>query len=80
MSTRAIPRTIPEPREERDRRAKRPGRKPSFEKGTYRRHNVVERCVNKLKQWRAVATRNDKRALYYRAGAILASLMIWLAS
>jgi transposase len=80
LRKRAIPHTIPERRDQRERREKRPGRKPSFEKGTYRRRNVVERCVNKLKQWRAVATRYDKRALNYRAGVIIASLMIWLAS
>ena len=80
LRKRAIPHTIPERRDQRERRAKRPGRKPSFEKGTYRRRNVVERCVNKLKQWRAVATRYDKRALNYRAGVIVVSLMIWLAS
>ena len=40
----------------------------------------MERCVNKLKQWRAIATRYDKRAVNYRAGVIVASLMIWLAS
>lgn len=40
---------------------------------------MVERCVNRLKQWRAIATRYDKRAVNYRAGVIIASLMIWLA-
>jgi transposase len=80
LSKRAIPHTIPERRDQRERRGKRPGRKPSFEKETYRKRNVVERCVSKLKQWRAIATRYDKRALNYRAGVIVASLMIWLAS
>jgi transposase len=36
---------------------------------------VVERRVNKLKQWRRIATRYDKRALNYRAAVILAALM-----
>jgi transposase len=83
LRKRGIPHTIPERRDQRERREKRekrPGRKPSFEKETYRERNVVERCVNKLKQWRAIATRYDKRALNYRAGVIVASLMIWLAS
>lgn len=75
-----IPHTIPERRDQRERREKHPGRKPSFEKKTYRRRNVVERCVNKLKQWRAIATRYDKRALNYQAGVVIASIMIWLAS
>lgn len=41
--------------------------------------NVVERCVNRLKQWRGIATRYDKRAANYRAMVVIASLMIWLA-
>jgi len=80
LRRRGIPHTIPERSDQRQRREKRPGRKPGFEKETYRRRNVVERCVNKLKQWRGVATRYDKRAVNYRAGVIVASLMIWLAS
>lgn len=80
LRKRGIPHTIPERSDQRERREKRPGRKPGFDKETYRRRNVVERCVNKLKQWRAIATRYDKRAVNYRAGVIVASLMIWLAS
>jgi transposase len=44
---------------------------------TYAERNVVERRVNKLKQWRRIATRYDKRALNYRAAVILAALMPW---
>ena len=80
LRKRRIPHTIPERRDQRERRARCAGRKPGFAKEAYRRRNVVERCVNKLKQWRAIATRYDKRALNYRAGVIIASLMIWLAS
>jgi transposase len=40
---------------------------------------TIERCVNRLKQWRAVATRYDKRAANYCAGVVLASLLLWLA-
>ena len=38
----------------------------------------IERCINKLKQWRGVATRYDKRALNYRASLTIAALMLWL--
>jgi transposase len=44
----------------------------------YRGRNVVERCCNRLKQFRAVATRYDKRAVNDRAMVVLASLLIWL--
>ncbi|GAB2491769.1 hypothetical protein [Streptosporangium sandarakinum] len=40
--------------------------------------NLVERCFGKLKQWRAVATRFDKLAGRYLAGAVIASPMLWL--
>jgi transposase len=52
----------------------------SFDAATYARRNVVERCVNRLKQWRGIATRYEKRAVNYRAAVVIASLMIWLAS
>jgi transposase len=39
---------------------------------------VVERCFNRLKQFRAVATRYDKRAVNYRAMVVIASLLLWL--
>ncbi len=41
---------------------------------------MIERCVNRLKQWRGVATRYEKRAANYRAMAVIAALMIWLSS
>ena len=41
---------------------------------------MVERCVNRLKQWRGIATRFEKRAVHYRAMVVIAALMIWLGS
>ncbi|GAA4263461.1 hypothetical protein GCM10022255_108220 [Dactylosporangium darangshiense] len=38
----------------------------------------VERAVGKLKQFRAVATRYDKRAFMYRATVDVATIKIWL--
>jgi transposase len=77
---RGIRHTIPERRDQRERRRRRVGRPPSFDATTYARRNVVERCVNRLKQWRGIATRYEKRAANYRAMVVIASLMIWLAS
>jgi hypothetical protein len=36
--------------------------------------------MNRLKQWRAVATRYDKRAVNYRAMVVIAALLLWLDS
>ncbi len=57
-----------------------PGRKnpPPFSPFLYRYRNLVERFFNKLKHFRAVATRYDKRPENYLASVKLASLRIWM--
>jgi transposase len=52
------------------------GRPPAFDKQVYKRRNVVERCFDRLKQWRGIATRYDKTAESYRAAVTLASLLM----
>ena len=80
LRRRSIPHTIPERADQKERRPRRAGRRPGFDREAYRRRNVVERCVNKLKQWRGIATRYEKRAVNYRAMVVIASLMMWLPS
>ena len=80
LRRRGISHTIPERNNQKERRAGRPGRRPGFDREAYRRRNVLERCVNKLKQWRGIATRYEKRAANYRAMVVIASLMMWLPS
>jgi transposase len=46
----------------------------------YTCRNVVERCINRLRQWRGLATRYEKRAVNYRAMVVIASIVIWLES
>ena len=41
------------------------GRPPAFDARHYKERNTVERCFSKLKQFRAVATRYDKRDYMY---------------
>ena len=79
LRQRQIPHTIPERSDQRARRAARPGRPLAFDRAIYARRNVVERCINRLKQWRGLATRYEKRAVNYRALVVIAALMIWLA-
>ena len=57
-----------------------PNRKnrPAFSAWLYRYRNLVERFFNKLKHFRAVATRYDKRDDNFLASIKLASLRIWL--
>jgi transposase len=78
LRRRGIPHTIPERDDQRARRLHRPGRRPDFDRDTYRRRNVVERGISRLKQYRAIATRYAKRAANYRAMVVVASILIWL--
>jgi transposase len=67
-------------REARNKRGSDGGRPFKFEKERYRMRNVVERCINRLKQSRRIATRYDKLADSYLAFITIASILIWLRS
>ena len=54
------------------------GRPPAFDREQYKARNTVERCFGKLKQFRAVATRYDRREFMYQGTIDLASIRIWL--
>lgn len=56
----------------------RGGRPPTFDEELYRGRNVIERCFNRLKQFRGLATRYAKRAAYYRAEVLIAAIILWL--
>jgi transposase len=49
-----------------------------FSARVYRQRNAVERFLNKLKHFRAIATRYDKRDDNFLALVQLASIRIWL--
>lgn len=49
-----------------------------FDKALYRMRNLVERCFNRLKQYRRIATRYEKQAENYLAMLTLASIILWL--
>jgi transposase len=48
------------------------GASQRFDKKSYRRRNIVERCVNSLKWFRRVATRYEKLATHYLGMVTLA--------
>ena len=50
----------------------------SYSKRTYKKRNLIERCIGKLKQFRHVCTRFDRIALNYLAMAKLAAVRLWL--
>lgn len=49
-----------------------------FDRAIYRLRNRVERLINRLKQFRRVATRYEKRAHNYAAMWTLAAITLWL--
>ncbi|MFI1015980.1 IS5 family transposase [Streptomyces sp. NPDC020965] len=79
---RGIRAVIPQPADQaanRKRLGSRGGRPPAYDRETYRQRNTVERAINKIKQWRGLATRYDKTATIYLAGLHLAAIHIWSA-
>ena len=53
-------------------------RRGKFDQSLYRQRNQVERCFNRLKQNRRIATRYEKKAENYLAMLTLASIKMWL--
>ncbi|MFI9772884.1 IS5 family transposase [Streptomyces sp. NPDC052415] len=82
LRKRNIRTVIPVPadqRRHRMRRGSRGGRPPAFDRETYKQRNTVERCINRLKQWRGIATRYEKTATIYLAGLHIAGILLWSA-
>ena len=49
-----------------------------FDRNLYRSRNRIEPLFNRLKQFRRLATRYDKRAENYRAMWLIAATILWL--
>jgi transposase len=77
---RKLAHVLPERADHRRQRAHRPGRPPGFDPAAYRRRNVAERAVNRLKRFRALATRYDKTADAYHALVLFAAILLWIQS
>lgn len=54
------------------------GRAPAFDPEAYKQRNTTERTINRLKPFRAVAMRTDKREFVYNGTIDVASIRIWL--
>jgi transposase len=50
----------------------------SFDQAVYRQRNRMERLINRLKQFRRIATQYEKRAANYAAMLTLAFILLWL--
>ncbi|CAM5696597.1 IS5 family transposase IS1650 [Streptomyces griseorubiginosus] len=83
LRRRGIAHTIPEKSDQqrhRYNRGRQGGRPPVFDRHIYRQRNIVERCFNRLKGFRGIATRYEKTAVSYEAAVTLASFLLWARS
>ena len=81
LRRRRIKATIPEKSDQRKARAAKGstgGRPPAFDTEAYKLRNTVERTNNRLKAFRAVAMRTDKREFVFNGTIDVASIKIWL--
>jgi len=81
LRRRQIKHTIPERKDQRANRQRRGsggGRPTGYDKTLYKRRNEVERTINALKGFRAVATRFDKRAYIFHGTVTVAAVRLWL--
>ncbi|HYI84534.1 MAG TPA: transposase, partial [Acetobacteraceae bacterium] len=53
-------------------------RRPGFDRAAYRRRNRVERLINRLKRFRRIATRYEKRAANYLGMVTIGMILLWL--
>jgi transposase len=53
-------------------------KKIRYDKKLYRRRNLIERLVNKLKQYRRIATRYEKTARSYLSMVTLGAIILWI--
>lgn len=81
LRRRRITAVIPEKADQQANRKKKGsagGRPVSFDPGRYKQRNTVERCFQKIKTWRGLATRYDKSPHSYEAGLRLRAAVMWL--
>lgn len=81
LRRRRITAVIPEKSDQQANRKKKGaagGRPVGFDPERYRQRNTVERCFQKIKTWRGLATRYDKTPESYEAGLYLRGSIMWL--
>ena len=49
-----------------------------YDREAYKRRNLIERCVNQLKQFRRIATRYEKTARAYLSMLCIAATRLWI--
>ncbi|WP_435866474.1 IS5 family transposase [Streptosporangium sandarakinum] len=75
---RGIGATIPERAGQLAGRARRRHRRYALDPARHKRRNVVERCFNRLKHFKGIATRYDTLAAHHRSAVTITCLLLWL--
>lgn len=81
LRRRGVTAVIPEKIDQQANRKKKGsagGRPVTYDKERYKQRNTVERCFQKIKTWRGLATRYDKAPDSYAAGLHLRGSIMWL--
>jgi transposase len=48
-----------------------------YDRELYKQRNLIEQALNKLKHWRRIATRYDRKSIYFLSALYLASAVTW---
>jgi transposase len=81
LRRRRISAVIPEKIDQQANRKKKGsagGRPVTYDPERYKQRNTVERCFQRIKTWRGLATRYDKSPRSYEAGLHLRGSIMWL--
>ncbi len=52
--------------------------KREYDRELYKERNLIERAFNKLKRFRRIATRYDRKAFYFKSFLYLAASLMWI--
>ena len=50
----------------------------AYNRELYKERNLIERAFNKLKRFRRIATRYDRKAVYFKSFLYLAASLMWI--